>query len=157
MAAAIAHLRVRLQPRDMSLSVKEDTLGTVEQVPVVCPTCRYSGTLPDHDKALNYALVYNTYLHEVRDELRMLVRVEQLFASFPNSGHYLKVLKTRLDRPAWPHFRDDPDFEKALEAEPDLSEFLKNKCARYVPGRLRKVKELVQKWENELDFTLLTD
>ena len=136
------------------LHPKEATLAGVEQVAVVCSSCHYSGILSERDAALDYALVYGTYLNEAREELRMWVRAEQLFARFPASGHWLKVMRTRPDRPYWPHFREDPELESALLAEPDLYAFLRNNAA-YLPGRMRHTKELIQKWEAELDFKLL--
>lgn len=138
----------------MSLYLKEERLGHVKQVAVVCTSCHYSETLTEHNGALDYALVYGSYLNEVREELRMWERGDRLFARFPESGHWLKVIRMRKERPFWPHFKDDPELENALLAEPELYAFLRN-CIAHLPGRMETCRKLIQKWEGELDFRLL--
>ncbi len=63
-------------------------------------------------------------------------------------------MRTRPERPYWPYFRDDPEFENALVAEPDLYTFLREH-ASYLPARMQFTKERIQKWEEELDFAVL--
>jgi hypothetical protein len=138
----------------VSLYLKEDRLREVALVPVVCSSCHSAETLTGHDDALDYALVYGSYLSELREELRMWERGAQLFARFPESGHWLKVIRMRKERPFWPYFKDDAELENALLAEPDLYLFLRNQIA-YLPGRMEFCKERIRKWEGELDFRLL--
>jgi ribosomal protein S27AE len=139
----------------MSIRCPEDSLRKVERLPILCAGCGYSTTLSEHDASLDQALVESTYLHELRRELVLLERTEEFFARFPGSKHRLKVSKAYRDRKELREIQDDPEFEDALRAEPDLYRFLTNHSSFLLPARLRGVRESIQQVQTSLDVRLV--
>lgn len=124
-------------------------------MPIVCAACGHSAVLSAHSAPLDRALVYSTFLRELRHELGLLERTERFFARFPASKHRLKISKTHCDRKDLGEIQDDPEFEKELRAEPELYAFLTEPSSFLLPARLRGVKKCIHHLQADLDISLV--
>lgn len=139
----------------MSIRCPEDSLRKADHVPIMCSACSYSTTLAEHSESLDVALVNSTCLSELQHELSLLERTEQFFERFPASKHRLKLSKTRGDPKELREIQDDPEFENALRAEPDLYDFLTDHSSFLLLPRLRGVRESIQHLQEDLDVSLV--
>ena len=106
-------------------------------VPVECPHCGYTDSSATRTKTSKLALVTTTRYHRTVTELALLHRTKQLFDRFPDSRHSAIVDKLHLkDAPC-----DDAAFDAALDADPDLRDFLQPRHGFYLPARLAYASE----------------
>ena len=135
----------------MSIRVPHNSIGQHSEVPVVCSACGYKGVLYERSKEVNDALIDSTYLGESRSELALLDRTAALFARFPDSRHALKVGREQLHPKRFPRTTSDPEFEAALAADSELSEFIRRSLF-YLPARRQAAIESIQRL-NGRDFS----
>jgi DNA-directed RNA polymerase subunit RPC12/RpoP len=96
------------------------------EVPAVCEACGHRTALKNRDKEMDDALVDSTVLDDSRAELALLHRAERLFARFPDSNDALKVGREQLHPKQHPRVSQDLEFQAALQADPELSDFLRH-------------------------------
>lgn len=120
---------------------KRAALARFTTAPMVCRACGAYSDLPCGDDDTRDALIEAAYRDEARDELDFLRRADRLFKQFPRSRHPAKVARERLGGGPVP-LVSDPEFERSLQAEPGLHNFLTG-SSFYLPARLKGVAEHV--------------
>jgi hypothetical protein len=122
-------------------------LARYTTVPMVCTACGAGSDVPCADEATRDALIEAAYRDDARDELDMLRLADRLFKRFPRSRHPVKVARETLDVRPVP-WVSDPEFERALQAERGLYDFLVG-SSFYLPARLA----CVERWVAEVERT----
>lgn len=120
-------------------------LARYTTAPMICTSCGAASDLPCADDATRDALIEAAYRDDARDELDMLRRADRLFKRFPRSRHPVKVARETLDVRPVP-WATDPAFERALQAERGLYDFLVG-SSFYLPARLA----CVERWVAEAE------
>jgi hypothetical protein len=125
---------------------KRAALARFTAAPMVCRECGAYSELPCTDEDTRNALIEAADRDEARDELDLLQRADRLFKRFPRSRHPAKVARERLGGGPVP-LVSDPEFERALRAEPGLHDLLA-RSSFYLPARLKGVAEYVAAMEH---------
>jgi hypothetical protein len=128
----------------MPIVDKREELEKVDSIPLRCVQCGFETRLLKPSREVLGALYEVSSLHESEHELALLQRTKALFDRFPHSRHPQKVCKQFLSNEERPKMGSDPEFDQALDAEPELKTFL-DRSSFYLPARIQGVTKWMEK------------
>lgn len=134
----------------MSIVNKHRALRQLGIVAVICDRCGHTTEADCTEDQICDALIQRGRHRGFVVELDLLERTERLFACFPESRHRIIAEHLHFMPNNLPTLADE-DFERALAADKELSDFL-TRCKFLLPARLKFVREQVESylWVDQL-------
>ncbi|BCM88989.1 hypothetical protein IAD21_00831 [Abditibacteriota bacterium] len=128
----------------MQMINKREELERFDFLPLSCDQCGFQTTIPLPDGEVLDELYDISCLRESQHELVVLQRAQALFDRFPDSRHSQKMCKEFLGKDECPTVEADPEFDAALNADPELKAFLGGRLF-WLPARLKAVTESIER------------
>lgn len=104
-----------------------------DEVEWVCPHCGFADVASDLASEAKFALVDTTEFKRASTELCLLRKTKDLFDRYPDSLHPCVVDKLHLKTDP----QADDEFQRELDEDPELKEFLQPYRGFLLPARLK--------------------
>ena len=148
----------------MYLEIKEEATMSIanpcrgilnfKTIPVDCPSCEYYGDMSDVSDDTKKALIGATIDRELNEEREMIVRTRELFNRHLSSKHEIILRCTPGLYSANTEPESDPEFEKDLDGNPDIAEYIRNRTNLEAREILTKdADKRLQSFQNRKDIT----
>lgn len=112
----------------MSIANPYSGIQNFKTIPVDCSSCEYYGDLSDISDDAKKALIGATTAHQLNEEQKMLLKIQELFNRHPNSKHKIILDCTSRSKLYGGNIEPEPDpeFEKDLNDNPDIVSHMRN-------------------------------
>ncbi|MFK5984812.1 MAG: hypothetical protein QM479_05250 [Pseudomonadota bacterium] len=112
----------------MSIANPSAGILNFKTIPVDCTRCEYYGDISDISDDDKKALIGATTSHQLNEERKMLLKIQELFNRHPNSKHKIILDCTSRSVMFGGDIEPEPDseFEKDLNDNPDIAKHMRN-------------------------------
>ncbi len=113
----------------MSIANPSAGILNFKTIPVDCSSCFYYGDLLDISDDDKRALIGATTAHQLNEEQKILLKIQELFNRHPNSKHQIILDFTSRSKLFGGNIEPEPDpeFEKDLNDNPDIAKHMTNR------------------------------